>query len=498
MLNIDISKIGDLLLFDPKDPLLFGSSLFLFLFFGFVLFYRIFASSKNARVLLVLFFSLYFYYKASGLFFLLLVFSAFFNFYSGKLLHGAGTDTKRKWLLIFNVVVNLGVLGYFKYTNFFLKIINDFNLGTLDPLDIFLPIGISFYTFKSMSYVLDIYYETMEPTKSLRDFCVFVFFFPNILAGPIDRAAQFLPQVESDYVISKEDISKALLLIMAGLVKKIVIADYLSLNFVDRVFDEPLRFTGVENLLGLYSYGLQLYCDFSGYSDIAIGIALLLGFKLMENFNSPYQATSVADFWRRWHISLSTWLLDYLFKPLQMKFRHLKIYGNVIALIATFTLCGLWHGASWMFLLWGLIHGLFMAVSLFLQKPKMKLYKSLNLYNTKLLKFGQVFVTFHLLIFAWVFFRVDNFETISQIFNQIFFFFKPSVFPQFIAGYTPTFVILIIGYILHFLPRSLETKTAGYLAKLNPVFQAIILAAVIWICAQVQSADLQPFIYFQF
>jgi D-alanyl-lipoteichoic acid acyltransferase DltB (MBOAT superfamily) len=338
----------------------------------------------------------------------------------------------------------------------------------------------------------------MEPTKSLRDFCVFVFFFPNILAGPIDRAAQFIPQLENDIVISKEDIGKALLLIMSGLVKKIVIADYLSLNFVDRIFDAPLRFTGVENLLGLYSYGLQLYCDFSGYSDIAVGIALLLGFKLMDNFNSPYQATSIADFWRRWHISLSTWLLDYLFKPLQMKFRNYKIYGNVIALLITFVLIGFWHGASWMFLLWGLIHGLYMSVSLFVQKPKAKLYKRLGLTNTKTLKFVQVFITFHLLTFAWVFFRVDNFETIGQIFNQIFFFFKPAVFLQFIEGYTPTFVILIIGYILHFFPRSFENKTAGVLAKINPVFQAVILTAVIWICAQVQSADLQPFIYFQF
>jgi D-alanyl-lipoteichoic acid acyltransferase DltB (MBOAT superfamily) len=498
MFNLDMSKFAGLLSYDPGDPLLFGSSLFLFLFFALLVFYRLFANSKNARILLILFFSLYFYYKASGLFFLLLIFSALFNFYSGKILFNTTGITKRKILLIINVAINLGILGYFKYTNFFLEMISDFQLGTFEPLDILLPIGISFYTFKSMNYVLDIYLEAMEPTKSLRDFSVFVFFFPNILAGPIDRASQFLPQLENDVVLSKEDIGKALLLIMSGLVKKIIIADYLALNFIDRVFDSPLRFTGVENLFALYSYGLQIYCDFSGYSDIAIGIALLLGFKLMDNFNSPYQATSIADFWRRWHISLSTFLLDYLFRPLQMKFRNLKMYGNMIALIITFVLCGFWHGASWMFLFWGLLHGLYMAISLLLQKPKKKLYNRLKLTNTKLLKAGQVFITFHLLILSWVLFKVDNLQSGLDIFNQIFSFFKPAVIPQFIEGYTLTFIILVLGYFIHFLPKSLEVKTAKLLAETHPVLQGVILAVVIWLCAQVQSAELQPFIYFQF
>jgi alginate O-acetyltransferase complex protein AlgI len=402
-------------------------------------------------------------------------------------------------LLILNVFVNLGLLGYFKYTNFFLKILSDFQLGEFDPLNILLPIGISFYTFKSMSYVLDIYLEVMEPTNSLRDFSVFVFFFPNILAGPIDRASKFIPQVEQEnYSVSKDDAGRAMLLIMSGLVKKIIIADYLSLNFVDRVFDAPLRFTGVENLFALYSYALQIYCDFSGYSDIAIGVALLMGFKLMDNFNSPFQATSVADFWRRWHISLSTWLLDYLFRPLQMKFRNLKMYGNIVALIITFVLCGLWHGASWMFLFWGLLHGLYMGISLLLQKPKRTLYNSLKLSNTKLLRFAQTFITFHLIAISFVFFKVDSFQGAFDIFNQIVFFFKPNVIGQFIEGYTPTFILLILGYIMHYLPRSYENSTANIIAKLHPVLQGLLLAIVIWLCAQIQSAELQPFIYFQF
>jgi alginate O-acetyltransferase complex protein AlgI len=260
----------------------------------------------------------------------------------------------------------------------------------------------------------------------------------------------------------------------------------------------PLRFTGVENLFALYSYALQIYCDFSGYSDIAIGIALLMGFKLMENFNSPYQATSIADFWRRWHISLSTWLLDYLFRPLQMKFRNLKCTVTLLPLIITFVLCGLWHGASWMFLFWGLLHGLYMGFSLLFQKSKRKLYNTLKLTNTKVLKFAQIIITFHLIAISFVFFKVDNFQSAFDIFNQILFFFKPNVITQFIEGYTPTFVLLIIGYFMHFLPRTVEEKTASQISKLHPVLQGLLLAVVIWICAQAQSAELQPFIYFQF
>ncbi len=498
MMNLDFSKIFDLLAFDPSDPLLFGSSLFLFLFFFLLLFYRVFANNTKVRIGLLIFFSLYFYYKAAGIYFLLLIFSSVFNFYSGKWLFEIENQKNRKFLFISTLVVNLGLLGYFKYTNFFIGIINDISLGSFDPLDIFLPIGISFYTFKSLSYVIDIYMGAMEPTKSIRDFSLFVFFFPNILAGPIDRASEFIPQINQKYSVSNEDIAKALLLIMSGLIKKIVIADYLSLNFIDRVFDAPLRFTGVENLFAMYGYALQIYCDFSGYSDLAIGIALLLGYRLMDNFNYPYKATSIADFWRRWHISLSTWLLDYLFRPLQMKYRDLRIWGNVIGLVVTFVLCGFWHGASWMFLFWGLLHGAYMAIALFLQRPKRALYDKLNLTNTRLLRFGQTFVNFHLLAISFIFFRMDNFESVMEVFSQIVTFFKPGVIPQFIEGYTPTFVIMTIGFVLHFLPESVGEKTEQILAKTPIIGQALLLAVVIWFVAQIRSADLQPFIYFQF
>ncbi|HIE15503.1 MAG TPA: MBOAT family protein, partial [Bacteroidales bacterium] len=363
---------------------------------------------------------------------------------------------------------------------------------------IILPIGISFYTFKSLSYVIDIYLETMKPTKSFRDFSLFVFFFPNILAGPIDRASKFLPQVQQDYNITRRDIAMGLMLIMMGLVKKIMIADYIGLNFVDRVFEVPLRFTGVENMLAVYGYTLQLYADFSGYSDIAIGIALLLGFKLMENFNYPFKAKSIADFWRRWHISLSSWLLDYVFRPLQINLRNWRAAGNIASLIITFTLIGLWHGANWAFVIWGLLHGIYMSVGLITRNSKKNIFDKLKLTNTKLLGFGKIFVTFNLVAFSFLFFRADSFGTASNILHQIFFFFKPEVFTQFVAGYTPTFILIVFGFLFHFLPSSLLNKSVNVLEGMPLVVQALILAVVIWSVVQIQYADLQPFIYFQF
>jgi len=437
-------------------------------------------------------------YKASGLFVLLLILNAVLNFYFGKELGKAKTDSKKKFFFLLSLLFNLGVLVYFKYTNFFIQIINDINLGQIELLDIILPLGISFYTFKSLSYILDIYLEMMEPTDSFRDYFLFVIFFPNLLSGPIDRAIKFLPQVKKEYTLSRRDIALGLMLIMMGLVKKIMIADYISLNFVDRVFDAPERFTGVENLLAVYGYALQLYSDFSGYSDIAIGIGLLLGFKLMENFNYPFKAKSISEFWRRWHISLSSWLLDYVFRPLQITLRDWRKAGNITALVITFVLVGFWHGASWAFLTWGLIHGLYMAIGLLVQGPKRKIYNKLNLTNSKILGAIQIFITFNLVAFSFIFFRASNFDVVFEMINQIFFFFKPTVFVQFIEGFMPTFILIFLGFFFHFLPSSFGEKIVDQLAKLNPFVQALILTLVIWLVTQVQSADLQPFIYFQF
>ncbi|MGI6574996.1 MAG: MBOAT family O-acyltransferase, partial [bacterium] len=261
----------------------------------------------------LLLFSLYFYYKTSGEFLLLLLLTAGINFVIGSWIAKANSKAAKKRLIWLSIAWNLGSLGWYKYTNFIIDTINQITGGSIPAMDIFLPVGISFFTFQTMSYTLDIYFGKLEPIRSFADFAFFVSFFPQLVAGPILRASQFIPQINARLSLDKDRIAQALVLIFAGLIKKGVIADYISLNFVDRVFDNPALFSGVENLLAVYGYGLQIYCDFSGYSDIAIGLATLMGFHLPANFNSPYRATSITDFWRRWHISLSSWLRDYLY-----------------------------------------------------------------------------------------------------------------------------------------------------------------------------------------
>jgi alginate O-acetyltransferase complex protein AlgI len=492
---LDFQKILDLFVYDKYDPLLFSSSLFMFLFFFILVAYRITSPVKAVRVFLLIVFSFFFYYKSNGFYFLLLIVSSVINYFSAI---GIKKNSGRRIVFFAAIIFNLLLLGYFKYTDFFISIINDFRTDQFEFLDLFLPVGISFYTFKAISYLTDVYWENLEPETNFLDLVLYISFFGNILAGPIDRATAFLPQVKKEYSLSKAQISTAVLLIASGLIKKVVIADYISLNFVDRVFEFPTRFSGVENLMAIYGYSLQIYCDFSGYSDLAIGISLLLGFHLMENFNFPYKARSVADFWRRWHISLSSWLADYLFRPLQMKFRYFRLYGNILALLITFTLCGFWHGASWTFIFWGLLHGFYMSFSLLTAKTRKKFLESSGLSKNKFLPIFQGVITFHLIAFAWIFFRAPSFEYAGDMLNQIFTYFHPEIFLQFISGYPQVIALIIFGYLLHFIPAKFELKTINLLSQRNLLVHAAILAIFIWLAAQVKTSELQPFLYFQF
>ncbi|MEW6005485.1 MAG: MBOAT family O-acyltransferase [Stygiobacter sp.] len=497
-MNINFQFLIELFKYKPNDPLVFSTSLFLFLFLFFLLIYNFIGKNKSLRLSFLILFSLYFYYKSTGYYAGIIIISAVVNFLFAKGIAATDRMLFKRIYLLFAVIINIVILGYFKYTNFILQIFSEINKTNFEPLSIFLPIGISFYTFKSLSYVFDVYLETLEPTKSFRDFCVYVFFFPNILMGPIDRASKFLPQIDNEPFLSKEDLGRASLLLMVGLFKKVVIADYISLNFVDRIFDFPLRYTGVENLLAIYGYTLQVYCDFSGYTDMAIGVALFFGFKLMDNFNSPFKATSIADFWRRWHISLSTWLLDYIFKPLQFSMRSLKIWANIFAIFITFVICGVWHGAGWNFIIWGAMHGFMMSFALITQKPKQKLYTLLKINNTKFLKFFQTLITFHLIAFSFLIFRTSDFQIIKDMFSQIFDFFHAEVFIQFAEKLPVILGLIILGYILHFMPTKIENVFKKLVIALPWYFQAVLMVIVIWIVAQFKSADIAPFIYFQF
>ncbi len=309
-LNIDLDRLRDVFTYDPQAPMIFSSGIFLWLFVAFILVYLLLQRRTTARLLFVTLFSYYFYYKSSGTYFFLLGLVTVCDFFIARLMAREAIPWLRKAWVVLSLFINLGLLCYFKYTNFLGETFASLTGGTFTTMDIFLPVGISFFTFQSLSYTIDVYRRQITPLTSLLDYAFYVSFFPQLVAGPIVRARDFIPQIRRPLFVSNEMFGRGIFLIVSGLFKKAVISDYISVNFVERIFDNPTLYSGVENLIGVYGYALQIYCDFSGYSDMAIGIALLLGFHFNINFDSPYKSASITEFWRRWHISLSSWLTE--------------------------------------------------------------------------------------------------------------------------------------------------------------------------------------------
>ncbi len=494
-----LQKLLSSLVYDPANPLIFNSGFFLAFFIVLMFFYPFVVKKVKLRTWYLMLASLYFYYKTSGVFLVLLIITAGINYLIGIWIHRAQKPPSRKALMWLSVFWNLGSLGYFKYTNFLIDTVNHLIGGNLPMLDIFLPVGISFFTFQTMSYTLDIYFKKLEPINDFADFLFFVSFFPQLVAGPILRASWFIPQINRELSLDRDRMAKALTIIFAGLIKKGIIADYISINFVDRIFDNPALYSGVENLLALYGYSLQVYCDFSGYSDIAIGLATMMGFNLQPNFNSPYKATSLGDFWRRWHISLSTWLRDYLYFPLggsrKGKFR------TYLNLMITMLLGGLWHGASWNFVIWGGLNGLGLSVERFFRNllgikkapkgvpaPKPAFWKQ---------ALGVIF-TFNFITFTRIFFRSRSFDGAITMIRTIFTDFRGHLALQWLQQYQVVAALIIIGFLLHWLPQKARSGFEGFLRRSPVPVQAAMLAILIWVLFQFRSADLQPFIYFQF
>jgi D-alanyl-lipoteichoic acid acyltransferase DltB (MBOAT superfamily) len=490
----DAEKLLNLFVYQVKEPLLFNSGLFLFLFLAFMLFYGLLQQHVVARITYITVFSIYFYYKSSGWYFLLMMAAAVAAHFIAIKIYKTRQHQIRKFLLISSLVLFLGLLAYFKYTNFLIDIINNFSSKKIPFQTIFLPLGISFYTFELISYTVDVFKRKFKPVKHLLDFSFYISFFPHLVAGPIVRPNELVPQIRSKILIDKEHIGKGIFFILSGLIKKAIISDYIGINFVDRIFDNPALYSGVENLMGVYGYTLQIYCDFSGYSDMAVGIALLMGFHLPLNFDAPYQSTSITEFWRRWHISLSSWLRDYLYIPLGgNKSGKLRQYVN---LMITMLLGGLWHGASFKFIVWGGMHGLALA----LDKAKMELLKKMKLNLSKhiIYKIGGWIFTFHLVAFCWIFFRASSFESALAILHQISSNFKPSLFLQLINGYQAVFFLMAVGYAIHFIPSHFELKIKKVITISPSFVQAFLLAFMIYLVYQTRSAEVQPFIYFQF
>jgi alginate O-acetyltransferase complex protein AlgI len=492
MFSIDIHKLIDQLLYQPEAPLIFNSGIFLFLLMGFLLIYIPLSKTHRPKLFFVTLFSLYFYYKSSGLFFLLLLSTVAIDYHLAAAIRKTLFKSKKQILLTLSIIANLGLLIYFKYTNFLVELISPVAGIEYKPLDIFLPVGISFFTFQSMSYTIDVYRGQLKPVSHILDYAFFVTFFPQLVAGPIVRAADFLPQLNQPTFVTREMFGRGIFLIVTGLFKKAIISDYISLNFVDRVFDAPTLYSGLENLFGVYGYALQIYCDFSGYSDMAIGIALILGFHFNLNFDSPYQSKNITEFWRRWHMSLSSWLRDYLYISLggnrKGKFR------TYINLLLTMLLGGLWHGAALRFVLWGALHGLALGV----HRAFSSVFPIRTGSNSWLWNVLTTILTFHFVCFCWILFRANSLETAGQVVSQITTQLHPHLLLAFVQGYPMVIFLMAIGYLLHFLPSAIEVWATQQVIRMPLFAKATLLTSVIFLVIQTKSAHIQPFIYFQF
>jgi len=504
-----LESLADIFLFDPEKPLIFTRLFFWAFYLVVLLVYSVIYRQRAVRNAFLFGASLFFYWKTSGLFFLILVFSTFSDYYLGNLIHRAKRKEWKKFGVGLSVVVNLFLLSYFKYTYLFvdtvnaifntdLEVVNHLALwsnrltGThFDVSMILLPVGISFYTFQTISYTVDIYRGKVDPVQHILDFGFYVSFFPQLVAGPIVRASEFIPQLYKRYSLSMEEFGFALFLILKGLFKKMFIGDYIALNFVDRVFANPVGFSGFENLMALFGYSLQVYVDFSGYTDIAIGVALLLGFRLPKNFNSPYKATSVGSFWKRWHISLSSWLKDYLYIPLGGN-RKGKIMTDVNLMI-TMLLGGLWHGASWQFVVWGGLNGVGLVV--YKQWKKISPYEQSKHWGVR---FWKIFNTFLFITFTRIWFRSESMGKANQLIHQVLHEFKGSIIPHVLWSYRLVFGIMALGYFTHWVPERWKQALINGFIRTPLWAKAVITVLVIFIIYQSWSADLQPFIYFQF
>lgn len=603
--------------FNEAQPLLFTQFYFwAFFFFVFMLFSLV-CNRRLMRNTFLFMASLFFYFKTSGLFVLILIFSTFFNFFAAKGIYRRPAPGRRKLWMAGSVFVNLAVLFYFKYAYFFTDVYNNlfqtkyqvfnylahwanaFDVCHFNVDVILLPVGISFFTFQTISYVVDVYRGQIEPVGNVLDFGFYVSFFPGLVAGPIVRASQFVPQIYQKYSLSKRQFGIAVFWILNGLIKKMVLSDYLAVNFIDRVFANPLMYTGFENLMALFAYSLQVYADFSGYTDIAIGVAMLMGFQLPKNFNSPYKAQNPSQFWKRWHISLSNWLKDYLYIPLggnrrinpasylmiltigliiMFLARQLWVTVLVISLIVLLSLCllflpktrkgirtninmmntmlfgGLWHGASWNFMIWGGLNGigilsykiwskrsyaqkvlltmfvfaLFLGMNMWTPLPFFRLasvwsgiffvgtltgaaYRYLT-HGGEIRAIGTlwaVLMTFVFVTFTRLFFRSGSnlnpaeanevaWTTAKNMVNQIGGTWNTSLIPSILYEYRNIFILFALGMIIHWLPERFKRWYRINFSMLPQWLILLIVVLTVFLIYQFVTADLQSFIYFQF
>jgi D-alanyl-lipoteichoic acid acyltransferase DltB (MBOAT superfamily) len=538
------------------EPLLFTQKYF-WIFFALVMGGYSIVHKHTARRNTYLFLvSLFFYYKTSGFYFIILLFSTLADFLIGGAIYRNKVKWQRQSLVALSVVVNLFVLGYFKYAYFVadfihdltgiqLEVMNHFALWTNNAIGtnfvfekILLPVGISFFTFQTISYSVDIYRGHIKPVKSILDFGFYVSFFPQLVAGPIVRASEFIPQLYEPYKLSRERAGLAVFWILNGLLKKLFLADYLAVQFIDRVFDNPQLYSGFETMSALFGYSMQVYADFSGYTDVAIGIAMLMGFTLPKNFNSPYKATSVADFWRRWHLSLSTWLRDYLYIPLGgnrtgsiASYTIVFLFFFMIALIVgdgyltlalgglftlgfvlmrispktelwvntninlmlTMVLGGLWHGSSWNFVTWGTLNGVGLVVY--------KNWKKISPWSDRSKWWNKaigLILTLSFITFTRAWFRSPTWDGAIEILSKIPEDFGWSTMGAVVSGNWKFYLVLLGGYLIHWIPGKYKERLRQSVSQSSVYMLFLLCVLSIMVIYQILSAEVQPFIYFAF
>ena len=614
--DVLLDFVRNLFSFDQAHPLLF-TQFYFWAFFAIVMaFLCVFRSKVLLRNAFIFFASLFFYYKTSGLFLILLGFVILYNYTAGLWLAKDRSKGLKKAVVVLSVIVDLSLLCYYKYAYFLTDVVNNLCGTSFVVKDwfaaagnavagsqafsvdsIFLPVGISFFIFQAVSYVVDVY-RGLKPVRNFLDFGFYLSFFPQLVAGPIVRANVFIPQLRKPFFLGRTQFGIAVFWILNGLAKKLILSDYLAVNFCDRVFENPLLYTGFENLTALFGYSMQVYADFSGYTDIATGVAMLMGFYLPKNFNSPYKARNAAEFWRRWHISLSTWLRDYLYIPLGgnrkgtfgsyaiilgIAFLASALAGSwwvflsvlaltlIIALLIIFKkgwrkelisdinrmdtmlLGGLWHGASWNFMIWGGLNGLgiliyrfwhncnayirtlvmvltvgaFWTLRHFFGAPVFNLFfwwtviilagavagmvfKSVSGPAVKWIKDSwAVLMTFIFITFTRLFFRSGSnldpaeanekaWNTAKEMVNRIGGQWDWSLVPQMAWQHRSIILVFLAGMIIHWLPENFKRRYRICFAKLPLAVMVLACAAAIFIICQFVTADLQSFIYFQF
>lgn len=489
--NIDLvgKNIASMLSYDASAPMLFSSGLFWLLFIIFLPVYSLLKSSKWKMSIFVVGFSLYFYYKSSGLFFMMLIATSLIDWLISHRIAKCKTRVKKLTWMWLSIIISLSILGYFKYANFFLWNWNQMVEGNFQPLDIILPVGISFYTFQSISYIVDVYKGRIEPTRYWIDYLFFLSFFPALVAGPIVRADYFLPQLEKNQKADSDMIWTGLWLIIIGIIKKAVIADYIA-QYNDLIFNDPHLYTGVQTLMGVLGYTMQIYCDFSGYSDMAIGLALIMGFRLGINFNSPYQSRNLTEFWRRWHISLSSWLRDYLYIPLGGNRKG--TFRTYVNNFLTMLIGGLWHGAAWKFVFWGAMHGVGLAIH---KACKPVLSKIPDNALTIFISWALTFIYVSLL---WVFFRAASFSDSVLIIKNIFVDFIPAQLLEFPLQRPEWCIMMVLLIIFHFLPERWGENLQNWFIKSPWVIKLGVFLIAVQLVIEFMTSEVAPFIYFQF